>query len=189
MSIQPLLMEYIQDPSDPVASMRLAQEYDSIGQYASAVSFYIRAAERSNDKTFQYAALIRASMCFDRLGTRGLSVRGLLNRAITLLPRRPEAHFLLARWFERERQVESWVNCYTISSMALDVCDFSVEPLAVSVDYPGRWGLLFEKAVSGWWVGLCDESRDIFEDLLRNHVMDPAHHQAVVNNLQRIPYK
>jgi hypothetical protein len=175
--------------------MRLALEYDSMGQLASAVSFYIRAAERSNDATLQYTALIRASMCFDKLGTRGLSVRGLLNQAITILPKRPEAHFLLARWHEREQQVESWVNCYTAASMALDICDFSVEPLSTPVDYPGRWGLLFEKAVSAWWVGLCDESYLIFKDLQQNYPMDAPHHQAVLNNLammesaRTLPYK
>ncbi len=177
------LYAYLGNPDDPYANMTVAFKYDSMNQWASAVSYYVRAAERTEDKQFQYAALIRASMCFDKLGTRGLSVRGLLNRAITILPKRPEAYFLLARWFEREKQVESWVNCYTNASTALEICDFDSPPLNVWVDYPGRWGLLFEKAVSAWWVGLCEEARDIFKELLTKHPLDPQHRQAVINNL------
>lgn len=177
------LYTFIDDPDSPLGNINLAIKYDELNQWAAAVSYYIRAAERSEDSLFQYTALIRASMCFNRLGTRGLSVRGLLNRAITLLPRRPEAYYLLAKWFENEKQVESWVNCYTTASMALSVCDFGVRSAYMPLDYPGRWALLFEKAVSAWWVGLCDESRDIFKELLTRYPLDDQHRQAVINNL------
>ena len=183
-SLQSLIYAFVGNPSDPEANFDLALHYDSIDQWASAISYYVRTAERSDDKQFQYEALIRASMCFAKQGTRGLSVRGLLNRAITILPKRPEAHYLLARWFERENLVESWVNCYTIANTALALCDFNSPPLRTWVDYPGYYGILFEKAVSGWWVGLCDESRDIFKDLLCNHDMDVSHRSSVINNLK-----
>ena len=177
------LNTFIQDPSNPENNLKLAEDYDKISQYASAVSYYIRAAERSQDPEMQYSCLIRAATCFDKLGTRGLSVRGLLNRAMTILPKRPEAYFHLARWFEREQQVESWVNCYTTASVGLDVSDLDAAPLRIPVDYPGKWAILFEKAVSSWWVGLCDDSRDMFKELLTKHPLDTTHRTAVINNL------
>lgn len=177
------LAAYIQDPEDPEANFALALEYHSIGQLASAVSFFTRAAERSPVKEMQYECLLRAALCFITQGTRGLSVRGLLSRAITILPTRPEAYFLLSRWYEREQTVESWVNCYTYASIALATCDFQCAPLRTDVEYPGYYGVLFEKAVSSWWVGLCDDSRDMFKELLTKHSLDSTHRTAVINNL------
>ena len=103
---------------------------------------------------------------------------------MTILPKRPEAYFLLARWWEREGQVESWVNCYSYASMGEQLCDFNSPPLRSDVEYPGEYGLRFEKAVSAWWVGLCEESRDLFLDLLENYAMDRSHRQACINNLR-----
>lgn len=183
-TLDTLLRVYTEDPSNPESNFALALHYDKLDQKAAAVSYYTRAAERSTDKLFQYECLIKAALCFEWQGTRGLSVRGLLQRAITVLPQRPEAYFFLARWFEREHTVESWVNCYTQASIGLAVCDLWDSPLRTDVGYPGYYGLLFEKAVSGWWVGLCDEAKDIFIDLHKNHSLDYSHRAAVINNLK-----
>lgn len=178
-----LLNSYVEDPTCPYRNLNMGLFYDSLGQTASAVSYYLRTAERTSIETLQYSSLLRAASCFEKQGTRGLSVRGLLQRAIALLPERPEAYFLLARFYEREKTVEGWVNCYTISSQGEKICNFDSEQLNVEVDYPGKYGILFEKAVSAWWVGMCEESRDILIDLTKNYSIDVIHRQAVLNNL------
>jgi hypothetical protein len=178
------LRAYIGDPTDPENNWAMGLHYQKIGQTASAVSFYLRTAERTQDPLLQYEAMIRAALCFMSQGTRGLSVRGLLHRAATLLPKRPEAYFLLARWWEREAQVESWVNCYSYASIAEQICDQDCPPLRTDIEYPGWYGLLFEKAVSAWWVGQCDESRDLFIRLLKDYRLDDSHRSACINNLK-----
>ena len=179
-----MMNAYVGDPSNEYNNYVLALWYDNIDQTASAISYYIRAAERSDVPLYQYECLIRAALCFQRQGTRGLSVRGLLQRAISILPKRPEAYFLLARYHERESTVESWVNCYTYAAMALEVCDFNCGNLRTWVQYPGYYGMLFEKAVSGWWVGLCEDSKNMFIELYQNHPLDETHKSAVINNLK-----
>lgn len=183
-SLDAKLRAYFGDPEDPENNWTLGCHYQKIGQTASAVSFFIRAAERTDDKLLQYESMIRAALCFMAQGTRGLSVRGLLHRAMTILPKRPEAYFLLARWWEREAQIESWVNCYSYASIAEQLCDRDCPPLRTWVEYPGWYGILFEKAVSAWWVGQCEESRDIFLHLLKSYKLDGSHYTAVVNNLR-----
>lgn len=179
-----LLNAYLGDPNYAENNFSIAMYYDEIGQKASAVSFYIRAAERSTNSLLQYESLIRAAMCFMAQGTRGLSVRGLLQRAMALLPKRPEAYFLLSRWWERENSIEGWVNSYTLASMGLDIADFNGPTLRTWIEYPGKYGLLFEKAVAGWWVGQCEESRSIMLDLLKNYQLDEGHRQSILNNLR-----
>ena len=181
-----LLNTYLGDPNYDENNFALALYYDGIGQKASAISFYIRAAERSSNVLLQYESLVRAALCFISQGTRGLSVRGLLQRAMALLPKRPEAYFLLSRWWERDATVEGWVNGYTLASMGLTIADDTSSPLRTWVEYPGPYGLMFEKAVAGWWVGQCAEARDIFSDLLLNYNLDEGHRVSVINNLKHL---
>lgn len=187
-TLQQLLENYVKWPDDAEINADLAYEYEKIGQLAAAVSYYIRAAERSKTpfSILAYECLIRAAMCFEKMGTRGLSVRGLLQRAITLCPYRPEAYFFLARWYEREKTVESWMNCYTIASQGVAICttESFESKFTYPTEYPGDYGLLFEKAVSAWWVGLCEESKNLMIELHSKHKLDRTHRTAVINNLQ-----
>lgn len=188
--ISKLFAIYVNNPSDPENNFLLALAYDSIGQTAAAISFYIRTAERTSNDLLKYECLIRAAQCFELQGSRGLSVRGLLQHAIAILPKRPEAYYLLAKYFEQDTfkhqdRVEGWFNAYTYSSIALEVCDFNSPPLRTSINYPGKFGLLFEKAVTSWWCGLCAESRELFKHLLRDYDLDNDHRRAVIANLNK----
>ena len=53
--------KYISTPLDPYINSELAVEYESIGQTASALSYYLRAAELTYEKnpTFAYSCLIK----------------------------------------------------------------------------------------------------------------------------------
>ena len=181
-----LLEDFIQNPDDPEINYQLAIYYDEIGQTAAAMSYYLRTTERSEDKLLQYECLIRASMCYDKQGTRKFTVKGLIQNALTVIPERPEAHFLLARYYERSDKDGSWKDCYQTACLAEQFCDRNPPPLRTKVDYPGFYGILFEKAVSSWWCGLCDESRDMLQDLLDNYELDQVHRSAVIANLEKI---
>jgi predicted O-methyltransferase YrrM len=52
--------------------------------------------------------------------------------------------------------------------------------------YPGRYGLIFQKAVAAWWWGKPDETRQLHRELLdkHRHELDEAHHAAVQRNIE-----
>ena len=52
------LVRFIDDPENPDVNLWLAKHYHSIGQTASAISYYVRTAERTEDKTLMYACLL-----------------------------------------------------------------------------------------------------------------------------------
>ena len=179
-NLQTLLNRFVIDPENDYNNLWLAKHYHSIGQTASAISYYIRTAERTEDQTLMYACLLTTSDCFHSQGCRNDSVKGLLQSAIALCPKRPEGYFLLSRFYER---VQNWYDSYLISSIGIVVSDFDCEPLPLIVDYPGKYGVLFEKAISSWHCGLCDESRDLLIDLKENYDLDEIHTEAVDKNI------
>ena len=79
-----LLEKFIHDPANAETNFALALYYNSIGQTASAVSYYIRTAERTDNDLLKYECLVKAARCFEKQGTRAFSVKGLLQHAIAL---------------------------------------------------------------------------------------------------------
>lgn len=185
-SLKELLNAYVMNPQDVENNFALGFYYDNIGQTASALSFYLRCAERTPDDLLKYECLIRGSMCFDKQGTRGFTVKGLLQHAISILPKRPEAYYLLSRFFERDERDGHWNDGYMIASIGEKVCDFDSLPLRTNVDYPGNYGILYQKAVTSWWCGLCNESKNLFQDLLDNYELNEIHKKSVIDNLIRL---
>ncbi len=185
-SLQELLNAYVMNPQDVENNFALGFYYDTIGQTASALSYYLRCAERTPDDLLKYECLIRSSMCFDKQGTRGFTVKGLLQHAISILPKRPEAYYLLSRFFERDTRDGHWNDGYMIASIGQKVCDFNSSSLRTNVDYPGEYAILYQKAVISWWCGLCNESKNLFQDLHDNYDLNEIHKKSVIENLIKL---
>ena len=179
-----LLNSYVNDPQNPDNNFIFGLFYEDKGQTASALSYYLRSAERSNNSMFKYEALLRAATCFEKQGARNFTVKGLLQHAVAIQPQRPEAYYLLSRFYEKEKKDGSWQDSYMISSLGNSIANISCSPLKTKTSYPGEYGLLFQKAVSGWWCGLCNESRELFKLILKNHKPDAEHLKSILNNLQ-----
>ena len=187
------LHKYIHNSESAQANFDLGLEYDCMGQTGAAISFYLRTAERSQTNLLQYEALLRMALCFERQRTRDDTEKVILQKAISLLPSRPEAYFVLSRLHEINKE---WHDSYTVASIGLSACDFDLEPLTTDVQYPGRYGLLFEKGVSAWWVGQTEQSREIMHELKFGADMNEMFTAAVDRNLASIgwpntatPYK
>ena len=182
-NLQELLNYFVSNPEEADINFKLANYYNSIGQTASAVSYYIRTSERTDDKEQAYSCLLAAANCFDSQGCRSNSVKGMLQNAVTLLPSRPEAYFLLSRFYERGTNYQ---DAYLIASIGESLSDKECRPLDIEVGYPGFYGIIFEKAVSAWHCGLCDESCNLHYDLLEKYDMDSIHTGAVTHNIEKL---
>jgi len=178
-----LLLEYALDTENPVKNFNIGMWYEHNRHNAPALSFFLRCAERTDDLDLAYEALIHASNAYDRQGTRDQTAKGLLQQALCIHPKRPEAYYLLAKFAEKRQW---WQDCYIFSHWAIEFCDFDCEPLKTDVEYPGKYGILFQKQIAAWWWGKGDESRDLLQDMKDNYEMDDRHYDAVGNNLMRM---
>jgi tetratricopeptide (TPR) repeat protein len=178
MSIQYALNEFINNPYDDKVIFNLANSYYDQNQTASALTYYLRVTELDSDLV--YSSLLRAGLCLEKQADRVFSTKGLYLHAISHSPKRPEAYFLLSRLYECNKEHQ---ESYTIASLAESVCQFNLPLLNVDVEYPGKYGFKFEKAVCSWWIGRVDESLDLFLDLHHNETMLQTHIDSVKSNL------
>jgi GR25 family glycosyltransferase involved in LPS biosynthesis len=183
--LEQLLYDFSMDTENPQKNFNIALWYEREGHTAPALSYFLRTAERAEDDEFAYESLLKSHHCYDRQGTRDVTAISLLQQAMCLLPKRPEAYFLLARFHERRQQ---WNDSYKYASLGLSICDFDCTPLTSDVDYPGKYGLIYEKAVSSYWWGKSKECRELFLELKNNHnhEMDEIHRSSVGSNLMSL---
>jgi hypothetical protein len=183
-SIEELIQAASHDMYNPALNFDIAKKYEELNQTASAVSFYLRTAEYGYEShpLLAYSSLLKMSVCFDDQTDRAHTVSNCILQAISHIPTRPEGYFFLSRFHER---IGEWQECYTFAQLGLTFSKLEMEPLPIDVGYHGEYVLLFEKAVSAWWVGRKDESAEIFKQL---EVMDITsdYKASVQNNLARI---
>jgi hypothetical protein len=181
--LKQLILEYALDTENPIKNFNLGMWYEHHRHNAPALSYFLRCAERTEDDLLAYEALIHASNAYDRQGTRDTTAKGLLQQALCVMPRRPEAYYLLAR-FSGKR--ECWQDCYILCQWAIDFCDFDCPPLHTDVEYPGKHGILFEKQNASWWWGKGTETRSILQDMKNNYELDASYYDAVQYRLMQL---
>lgn len=183
-AIQELISKSIDNFENPAINFSIAEEYEKLGQTAAALSFYLRAAEFGyTDYPFiTYTSILKAGLCLEKQGNRNVSSSNNFYQAIAFMPDRPEAYYLLSRFYER---TNDWHKAYVFACAGLAVSGKLMQPLPGNVEYPGEYCLLFEKAVVAWWIGRKDESIEIF-NALGNMALDPVHTEAVRNNLNML---
>ena len=184
-TIERLVVDASKDPLSPVMNFNIAVEYEKLNQTASAVGFYLRAAEYgySTHPLITYSSLLRVSICMEGQKDRNWTVSNTLLQAIAYLPDRPEGYFLMSRFYERSG---SWQESYTFAEMGLARASSRHTGLPVDVEYIGEAGLVFQKAVAGWWIGRMDESKNLFLALLAGQGLPMNYREAVSNNLVRL---
>jgi len=184
-SLQSLLEHFIKNPNDNLNKFWLAYEYEKIGHLSSAMGYYLSCAENTDNDLLAYECLIRKSICFRGQSSREAHVRNSLLLAVSLLPERPEAYYLISQMYEvadNIRDEDKWQQMYSWARMGESVSDkFKGRPLLTDVSYDGSHLFLFQQAVSLWWIGRFEECLNLFQKLKENKELDD-HHKACVNH-------
>ena len=174
--IETLLTQYSNDPENENHNFNLGVWYWNDGHTAPALSYFLRCAERAEDNLLAYEALLWSHQCYEKQGTRDSTARTLLQHAVNLLPTRPEAYFLLAKFHGKREQ---WTDAYSISHQGLTFMEKNPEPLKNSGGYMGEFALLYEKAVAGWWWGKSNETRKLLQDIKNNYELPEQYEKSV----------
>jgi hypothetical protein len=178
------LIDFSLDTENGEKNFNLAVWYERQGHTAPAHTYYLRAAERTEDKILAYAALLRASFCYRSQGSRDGTEKILLENALVFLPERPEAYYFLSLFYERKKE---WQNCHIYANLGLEQYKRKVEKINIP-EYRGKYALIFQKAISAWWWGRAMESRELLHSLVDNYwnEMDEGHKNSVEDNITRL---
>jgi GR25 family glycosyltransferase involved in LPS biosynthesis len=180
------LIEFATNVDNPEYNFKAGIYYFERSHTAPALSFFLRCAERTNDYILAYEALIYGYLCYKEQKIRDETAKSLIMHALCLMPERPEARWLLSVFYE---QKQNWMESYYHAERGLENCEKVFESLKTYKDYPGKIGLLFQKALAGYWWGKNEECKNILLDLYTNYPLNDIYKQSVKDNLKRIGVK
>lgn len=178
-----LIANYALDIESPENNFYLGYSYYQQGHTAPALSYFLRCAERTDDILLAYEALIFGYLCYKEQKIRDETAKSLIMHAVCIMPERPEARWILSVFYE---QKQHWMYAYYHANRGLETCDNDLKPMRLYKDYPGRIGLLFQKAIVGYWWGKNEESKDILLDLYNNYQLTGTYLESVKSNLKKL---
>lgn len=156
--LQPYLDSFIQDPTNPELNYWLGYEYEKIGQYASAHSYYLRCAELTNDKELEYECILKTWSTVSVQGRRPWYEKQQLTLAITHSPNRPEAYYFLSLIHSHK---EEWKESLMYATLGLTQCEFD-STTRTDVGYRGKIGLLLQQAFTIWYTGQREKAKELW---------------------------
>ena len=177
-----ILLNFITDTINPLSNFRLAEWYENNDHLSAAVSYYLRCAEYSSEEDLVYESLIRLSICLEKSGNRISYVKGVLLRAISFIPDRPEAYFMLSKIYEGTKE---WHESYTMACIG-KLFAHNKGIFLIDIGYHSEYVFDFQKSVSGWNIGLLDESIKITYDLWKRNDINEYHRTIINNNVKNI---
>jgi len=154
-NINELTLAYAKDVENPALNFEMGLSFYRQGHYPSALNFFLRAAELSEDNHFVYKTCLLVSECLRLRGNRQYALRGFLLHAISILPERPEAWFLYIRLYKESAE---WQECFSHSINCLRTCNFDLDVMK-GFEYRGLQDFLLFKMISGYHIGRFDESK------------------------------
>ena len=176
------IYRYVDAPLNPGVNFDTGLYYEAIGQTAAALSFFLRCAELTEDDLLAYEALLKTYKCVAKQTRRPIWEKEQLMIAMTHMPKRPEAYFLLSQWHSAR---EEWTEAHHFAVTGQKICDFDAKSLNSDVGYVGHWGLKFQEAFTCWWRGQRDHSIKLWKELYSNPDIDNEEYfNIILNNLK-----
>lgn len=149
--IEKNLIEYALNPEDPEINFSIALLYDNINQIASAITHYIRCAERTEDILLQYECMIRGGLAIKRQGSRLHTEKSFFHNAICALPQRPEAYMFMA---DTVFKMQSQHQAYMFACIAESLENNNSVPLRTKIPYNGMFEIKIKKLMYGKKCGI-----------------------------------
>jgi tetratricopeptide (TPR) repeat protein len=109
-----VITRFIKDPHNGQLAFDMAEWYFGKGQYASALGFYSRCAEYSDDENLIYQSVYMLAGCLSAMKRRDNAEELMYLKAIELDKDRPEAYLALSRWYSWRNQPN---KAYSFASM------------------------------------------------------------------------
>jgi hypothetical protein len=186
------IIEFVNNPYDLKINLDLGYLYEQEKQYASAISHYMRGAEYGLDNSYDDKSILiseclyRAAEVFHKLGSRIHSTKALVLHAISNTPELPQLYLFLTKIHEQQGE---WNECNTIATIGLSFIEnYKKFSHGDKGYYDTLNELLFQKAISNYYIGRVTKAKLDLEILKNNKYVKQWMLDAINNSLNTIGY-
>lgn len=183
MELKNLIKEYVYNTNDPALCFKIGIHYRTIKQYASAVTFFMRASELSSDSKLICDSILNIALCLRDQTRRRFSYKNMLLKAMSIDPTRSEIYYLLAEWYEDDSGEGKFFESYSMIENAIRL--YQDKDYFIQLD---KDEMLYKKASYAHMCNMFYESKSILESLLEKGV-NPELKRLVLLKLMEIKNK
>ena len=179
-----IINKFINNPNIYSSNYDLGIYYFKLGQYASALSFFLRTAEiEETPENLVYESLLFVAKCISSLGRRDNTEIELWNNAIRYKPNRPEAYLFVSQYYEARN---NFSQSQTNAKIGLEFKDNN-ESMSELLSYHHYYELEFQDAICSWNLGQGNEARKKFNELkLSKHPITDYYKNLIQTNISSL---
>ena len=133
-----LMVDFIMDPKNSKTCFDIAESYFAEGHYASAMGFYLRAADYTDDEDLRYSARYMVVKSLSVVGHRDVFEEGMWWKVINSDTGRPEGYVAMARYYQFRGNTRL---TYQVAKLGLEKSTKLDRPISGNADYE-HWGEL-----------------------------------------------
>lgn len=115
-----VLYDFVNNPYDPIISYELGTQYFSKNHWASALGFFLRAAEFTDDPVLEYNAFYMVCRSFANKNTNPECEAKMWKQLINLNPKRPEGYASMAGYYSWRGKIH---EAYFYTKLGYDFVD------------------------------------------------------------------
>jgi len=164
--IEKYLEKLVQNPRDDNINFELAYAYEKEGQYAAAVSYYLRCAEFTNNNIMASECLIRCSFSMNKQGGRDQKELHYIKQSIGASPCSLEPYYIASLYFSWRG---NYRDSYLYACLGINIYENNIqnEKFLKEINF-SLPDLYCQKAMQGLKIGKINEARQIYVNILRN---------------------
>ena len=160
--VDSLLDRFVNNPDFFQSNFDLGIYYYELGQYTSALSFFLRSAEiEQSPDNLVYQSLLFVAQCVQKIGRREYTELALFHNAIRYKPNRPEGYLNISQYYEHRN---NFSLSQTYAKIGLEFKD-NAQEIHHLLGYHHYYQLKFQDALCCWNLGQGDEARQKFSRL------------------------
>jgi len=164
--IKGTLNAFIDNPNIYSSNYDLGIYYFGLGQYSSALSFFLRTAEiDETPESLVYECLLFVAKCISILGRRDNTEIELWHNAIRYKPNRPEGYLFISQYYEARN---NFSQSQTYAKIGLEFKDNN-QDMSNFLSYIHYYELEFQDAICSWNLGQGNEARNKFNTLISSN--------------------
>ena len=168
------LHNFIHNPFDANAAFKLGEGYFKEGHWGSALGFFLRAAEYTDDLDLQYESFFMVCRCLANKGGRDECEQKMWLQLISLDPTRPEGYAAMASYYSWRG---NYHNAYFYSNLGYTLgkeCKPMIKSTGAIID---KSPLLKQTKLFGSSYGLIKDKLEILKDFISN----PKNHNPALH--------
>ena len=176
-----LFNTFVDNPKIASSNYTLGLHYYKLGQFSSALSFFLRAAELDGSENITYESLLFVAKSLQRLGRRDNTELALWYNAMKYMPNRPETYLFISQYYELRNKFSA---SQTYAKIGLQFKNNNQHILNSELGYEHYYQLEFQDALCCWNLGQGTEARDRFRKLgFSNYPINKYYKDLIQTNI------